>query len=72
MLRDALVAGEPLSPLHAWERWRMNSSTYHRCIWEFTHREGLAVHSHLVTEPNGVRHSVHWIAIPGVMVNAGA
>jgi hypothetical protein len=70
MLRDALNAGQALTPLHAWERWRMNSSTYHRCIWELVHKEGMAIARRLETETNGIRHSVHWLEIQGVKVGA--
>lgn len=65
LLREALEAGETLTPLDAWERWHMNSSTYHRSIWELTHKEGMAVRSRMVTEGNGIRHSVHWMEIVG-------
>jgi hypothetical protein len=63
LLRAALLAGDVLTPLAAWERFRMNSSTYHRCIWELFHKERLAVESKIVTEVNGIRHSVHWIEV---------
>lgn len=63
MLRAALLAGDVLTPLAAWERFKMNSSTYHRCIWELYHKEHLAIESKIVTEVNGIRHSVHWIMV---------
>jgi Trm5-related predicted tRNA methylase len=69
-LREALKSGENLSPLTAWLRWQMNSSTYHRCIWELQHKDGLQVMRRMVTEDNGIRHSVHWLNITGAPVGA--
>jgi hypothetical protein len=70
MLRQALREGEVMTPLKAWERFKMNSSTYHRCIWEMFHKEGLAINSKVVTEVNGIRHSVHWLEVPGALAPA--
>jgi hypothetical protein len=61
-LKLALLAGEVMTPLRAWDRWRMAFNTYHRSIHSLRHNRGLNIKSKLVKdETTGARHSIHWI-----------
>jgi hypothetical protein len=60
-LKDALLSGQVMTPLRAWEMWYMSSSTYHREIWELRNVRKLSIKSDTVKAANGIRHSIHWI-----------
>lgn len=61
-LKQALLAGDVLTPLRAWDRWRMAHNTYHRSIWALKHNHGLPIRSmKLRDEGSDVTHSYHWL-----------
>lgn len=42
-LKQALIAGEELTPLDAWKRWGMAQNTFNRQIWELKRRHRLNI-----------------------------
>jgi hypothetical protein len=60
VMRQAFEEGETLSPLRAWEKWHISSSSYHRIICrDLKRRLGMRIGSKMITEENGIRHSIH-------------
>jgi len=60
-LKQALKAGDILTPERAYRRFHMAHNTYHRSIYALRHHEGLPIRAHITVERNGVRHSIHWL-----------
>lgn len=61
-LKSALLRGEVMTPLRAWERFGMAHNTYHRSIWSLKNAQKMPIKSRL-TEEKGASHSMHWLEV---------